>query len=478
MRLPHPDTFSPNQWESRFIMKNWLLSVILILGGFGANGMAVEAGSFGLGWNYGILSVQNQQTGLYSFGSKIPLSSSFEIAAGFSFGSVKFDSLSSNQTFRLSGFEFALGKYFGLRSRINPFLQFSGHGFWIDDRNDGLGWFTTVGPGTGLRLRLSDRLAFNVAGAYHFWLTGARPDFLEKQMSVPFLKIQLGLHYHFPIQHATIADIIDSDDSYSLALSEKEQVDFAVQLVNYERKESELTTLKNLKSEELTPEIERQIQALKMALVDKNLSLTQLLKLNSDSEKRIAELEHRVLGESKEPLAQIDTRIASVEPVRTDRSLSKIDRLDLQPVPAPTADTTRSMPESETDLLTDLKAYYQLYQNAHQYFNNRSYAQAIQLFQQLMANHPSHNLVSNCQYWIGESYYGMQNYRAAIEALLKTLEYKNSSKIDDALLMLGQAYFRLGEKNEASVYFKKLIDEFPKSEYRSIAQAYIHRFKS
>ncbi|MFQ5633541.1 MAG: hypothetical protein ACE5I1_32645, partial [bacterium] len=47
------------------------------------------------------------------------------------------------------------------------------------------------------------------------------------------------------------------------------------------------------------------------------------------------------------------------------------------------------------------------YENALRDYRNKNYRTAIERFQDLVARDPNHNLASNCEYWIGESYYGL-----------------------------------------------------------------------
>ena len=84
-------------------------------------------------------------------------------------------------------------------------------------------------------------------------------------------------------------------------------------------------------------------------------------------------------------------------------------------------------------------------------------------------------LSDNCQYWIGESYYGLRNYNQAIAEFEKVFSFANSNKIDDAQLKLGVCYLRLGDKAQARNEFDRLLSAYPSSEYKPVAQRYIAR---
>ncbi|MBN1894346.1 tetratricopeptide repeat protein [bacterium] len=115
------------------------------------------------------------------------------------------------------------------------------------------------------------------------------------------------------------------------------------------------------------------------------------------------------------------------------------------------------------------------YQAALDLFYNKQYSQAIESFQALRASNPNHGLASNCQYWIGESYNALKNYRAALEAFDAVLAYHQSYKFDDALIMGGLVNLKLGDVNAARDSFQELVSRYPNSEYASKAMRYLGR---
>ncbi len=115
------------------------------------------------------------------------------------------------------------------------------------------------------------------------------------------------------------------------------------------------------------------------------------------------------------------------------------------------------------------------YQNGLRYFSTRNYDQAISTFTSLRTAYPDHKLASNCIYWVGESYFAKGNFSAAAEAFLQVLNYPQSYKLDDATLMLGRCYQRMGQLDKAKTYFQRLLDQFPDSEYVPKARAWLQR---
>ncbi|MFQ5601661.1 MAG: tetratricopeptide repeat protein [bacterium] len=115
------------------------------------------------------------------------------------------------------------------------------------------------------------------------------------------------------------------------------------------------------------------------------------------------------------------------------------------------------------------------YQYAINQFNAKSYQEALNAFSELLLSDPNNSLSDNCQYWIGECYYGMVNYNQAITEFEKVFSFPNSNKSDDAQLKLGLCYLKLGDKQQARAEFDRLLSNYPDSEYVALAQRYIGR---
>ncbi|MDQ7052789.1 MAG: tol-pal system protein YbgF [candidate division KSB1 bacterium] len=122
-------------------------------------------------------------------------------------------------------------------------------------------------------------------------------------------------------------------------------------------------------------------------------------------------------------------------------------------------------------------SFRERYKAALQLYYNKKYRQAIEAFSALLAENPNHPLSDNCQYWIGESYYGLGNYEQAIAEFEKVFAYPNSNKADAALLKLGVTYLKMGDRESARAQFEQLIATYPKSEFVSMAQSYLRKLQ-
>ncbi len=94
------------------------------------------------------------------------------------------------------------------------------------------------------------------------------------------------------------------------------------------------------------------------------------------------------------------------------------------------------------------------YEQALRLFYARDYSNAIQVWDILHTQYPNYKLTSNCQYWIGEAYFGLGQYENAVKAFQNVFNYDFSYKKDDATLMLGRSYLKLGDVARARSYFQ------------------------
>lgn len=96
---------------------------------------------------------------------------------------------------------------------------------------------------------------------------------------------------------------------------------------------------------------------------------------------------------------------------------------------------------------------------------NRDFQSAIRELRTLSENYPNHPLSSNFIYWLGECYYGLKHYKKAVAYFNRVAKYKKSYKLDDALIMAGLSYQKLGDVTKADQKYKELLQKYPGSEY-------------
>ena len=90
----------------------------------------------------------------------------------------------------------------------------------------------------------------------------------------------------------------------------------------------------------------------------------------------------------------------------------------------------------------------------------------------LLSQNPGHSYSDNAQYWIAESYYGKKDFNKAILEFQKVFAYNETDKHDDAQLMIGLAYLKMGQRQRAHSAFGEFLQTYRTSEYAHIARRY------
>lgn len=113
------------------------------------------------------------------------------------------------------------------------------------------------------------------------------------------------------------------------------------------------------------------------------------------------------------------------------------------------------------------------YQHGYNLALNKQYKEAIQVFESLLAASSNNSLSDNAQYWIGECYFALGDYRAAILAFEKVFTFKQSNKNDYAQYKLGLCYYKLNDKKRAREEFQSLVDNYKNPRLTGKAEEYL-----
>lgn len=111
------------------------------------------------------------------------------------------------------------------------------------------------------------------------------------------------------------------------------------------------------------------------------------------------------------------------------------------------------------------------YQAALRDYYDQKYEQAIAEFGEILAIAPESNLADNAQYWIGECYYALKNYRHALSEFRAVFAYSKTNKADAAQLKIALCYKELNDRTKARAELRKLIRDYPNSEFVSKARS-------
>lgn len=94
-----------------------------------------------------------------------------------------------------------------------------------------------------------------------------------------------------------------------------------------------------------------------------------------------------------------------------------------------------------------------------------NYQGAITAFQGFIAKYPKSTLAPRAQYWIGDSYFNLRDFKNAIASQQKLITaYPNSASVPDALLNMASAQLETGDNAAARKTMDGLIARYPSSE--------------
>ena len=131
----------------------------------------------------------------------------------------------------------------------------------------------------------------------------------------------------------------------------------------------------------------------------------------------------------------------------------------------------RKMEQTQTQLQDKMSqgersaaAEKQAYETALNQFKLGNYQLAITSFQNFMTNFSSSEMLPSAQYWIGNAYYAMRDYKSAIAAQQKVVRlWPENSKAPDALLNIASSQAEIGQSSAARETLRTLVKKYPSS---------------
>jgi TolA-binding protein len=199
--------------------------------------------------------------------------------------------------------------------------------------------------------------------------------------------------------------------------------------------------------------------ALALGLVSCRSSRTN--KTNGTRNKPAAQASDTGAPSAKAVLIKADSALAHVNQLSDeDREAAPIAEPSTEPNFAPPR-TAWGAPNVPQPNLTD----YGLYEAALGAYNGRKYDEAIALFSQIVTKGRPPELVPNAYYWMGESFYAEQQYSASIPYFEYVTHVGPQYKREMAFFKLSRAALHLGNKQDANMYYERLRNEYPRSQY-------------
>ena len=173
------------------------------------------------------------------------------------------------------------------------------------------------------------------------------------------------------------------------------------------------------------------------------------------------------LDRMKEDTRVMNSRITSIEQYLDMGGATKSNVAKPAPAKVPAA----SVPLSSL-------SEQELYDQAKQAFDAGELEKARVGFQEFTKRFPNSQNADNAQFWIGEIYYREKWYEKAIVEYQKVVEnYPKGNKIRSAMLKQGYAFLNIGDKANARLILKELINKYPDTTEAQLATQKLSQIK-
>ncbi|MDB4973594.1 MAG: repeat containing exported protein [Myxococcaceae bacterium] len=179
-------------------------------------------------------------------------------------------------------------------------------------------------------------------------------------------------------------------------------------------------------------------------------------------------------------VSELQTKVASLEGRLAELQYA-IEQMKSQPAASvPTqgsAGATVGQPDAPKvdDTPADKNDHYAA---AYRAYSERNFAQARSLFRSFIQRYPTDTQADNAQYWLGASYLVENRPATALDELKKVIQnYRGGDAVDEALLDMAEAFYRLRACSDSRNALDTLIRTQPSSPLVSKAKAKLKELK-
>lgn len=150
--------------------------------------------------------------------------------------------------------------------------------------------------------------------------------------------------------------------------------------------------------------------------------------------------------------------------------------------PSPTVTASRVtnvavVPKRVVPVPAKKKGASSMYKHGLELLGSGAYEQGRERLEEFLTEFPSHDLVPNAVYWVGESFYSQKDFRLAIDLFREVLlRFPKSNKARAAMLKIGYSYKKLHEISEARRFLLKVVETYPKSNEARLARKMLSGF--
>jgi len=200
------------------------------------------------------------------------------------------------------------------------------------------------------------------------------------------------------------------------------------------------------------------------------------LNLFSDQTDEGVELLYQKISELEKEIAELRSQLEE-NSVLVERSLELQQQryldLDSRILELSSIERNIASNSTEEDLVMDNGQEEEklLYKNALELFEASRYAEALEVFSEVIITYPDGIYTPDAYFWSGELFLAQKMLEDARESYLIIIDkYSDHKRAPDSLYKLGEIAVSLGEGLAAVDYFKSVIDTYPNSAVTQLAK--------
>lgn len=162
----------------------------------------------------------------------------------------------------------------------------------------------------------------------------------------------------------------------------------------------------------------------------------------------------------------------------SSRSVAPATPGGASPVPPPGSAAAAPAPAASVAVVSSDKNGKSAYTQAFNILKQGKYQEAVQAFNNFQQAHPDSIYGANAQYWLGEAYSALRDYKTALSAFQKVLaQYPQSNKVEGSMLKIGYTYYEMQDWVSAKSALETVISKYPGSTVSRKAQERLQRIQ-
>ncbi|MGH8530874.1 MAG: tol-pal system protein YbgF [Nevskiales bacterium] len=214
--------------------------------------------------------------------------------------------------------------------------------------------------------------------------------------------------------------------------------------------------------------LERQAQNPGQVAADLQRMQDELRTLRGEIEQLRHEAEQAKLREREQYFA-MEARLKKLEQQQTNQSY----------LPAPAAPAVGSAPVTNGGTPAAAGNEQADYQAAFELLKQGRYNDAATSFKSFLERYPASSYADGSRYWLGESYFSLRNFPAALAAFQQLVTtHKDASKVPGALLKIGYSHYELADYANARLALEKVRSQYPGTSVADLATQRLQRMQA